>query len=191
MVFSFFCQFLIFFTKALVFLLKQSYLVRKYFTNSNSPKQLFLSLNFPSSVPIGLRGFFIDNTYRFSLAFLQGWEVFYIKQATGFLPRSPIRLGGFLPNYEKLHTYTFDGAYAKKEGNCNVKVTGTTITWPTYATAHLCIDSTSQTKKFYASYRAVAEQAMLLNCQLTKKDYLQINAFLAGGSGVKRNLKAL
>ena len=32
---------------------------------------------------------------------------------------------------------------------------------------------------------------MLLDRQLAKKDYLQINAFLASGGGVERNLKAL
>ena len=32
---------------------------------------------------------------------------------------------------------------------------------------------------------------MSLNCQLAKKDYLQINAFLANGGGVERNLKYL
>ena len=32
---------------------------------------------------------------------------------------------------------------------------------------------------------------MLLDCQLAKKDYLQINAFLASGGGVERNLEAL
>ena len=32
---------------------------------------------------------------------------------------------------------------------------------------------------------------MLLDCQLAKKDYLQINAFLASSGGVERNLKAL
>ena len=32
---------------------------------------------------------------------------------------------------------------------------------------------------------------MLLDCQLAKKDYLQINAFLANGGGVERNLEAL
>ena len=41
------------------------------------------------------------------------------------------------------------------------------------------------------SYRAVAKQAVLLDCQLAKKNYLQINAFLASGGGVERNLKAL
>ena len=40
-------------------------------------------------------------------------------------------------------------------------------------------------------YRAVTKQAVLLNEQLTKKNYLQINAFLASDSRVKRNLKAL
>ena len=74
---------------------------------------------------------------------------------------------------------------------CNAKVTVSIIMWPTYTTPHLCIDSTSQTKKFYASYGAVAKQAMLLDCQLAKKDYLQINAFLAIGGGVERNLDAL
>ena len=68
---------------------------------------------------------------------------------------------------------------------------GPTITWPIYVTPHLCINSTSQTKKFYASYRAVAKQAVSLDCQHAKKDYLQINAFLASGDGVERNLKAL
>ena len=63
--------------------------------------------------------------------------------------------------------------------------------WPTYATPHLCINSTYQTKKFYASYGAVAEQVVLLDCQLAKKDYLQINAFLASGGRVERNLVAL
>ena len=51
--------------------------------------------------------------------------------------------------------------------------------------------STSQTKKFYASYGAVAKQAVSLDRQLAKKDYLQINAFLASGGGVERNLEAL
>ena len=32
---------------------------------------------------------------------------------------------------------------------------------------------------------------MLFDCQLAKKDYLQINAFLAGGGRVERNLEAL
>ena len=32
---------------------------------------------------------------------------------------------------------------------------------------------------------------MSLDCQLAKKDYLQINAFLASGGGVERNLEAL
>ena len=32
---------------------------------------------------------------------------------------------------------------------------------------------------------------MLLDRQLAKKDYLQINAFLASGGGVERNLEAL
>ena len=32
---------------------------------------------------------------------------------------------------------------------------------------------------------------MLLDCQLAKKDYLQINAFLANGGGVEKNLEAL
>ena len=68
---------------------------------------------------------------------------------------------------------------------------GPTITWPTYATLYLCIDSTSQTKKFYASYRAVVKQAVSLDCQLAKKNYLQITAFLASGGGVERNLEAL
>ena len=77
------------------------------------------------------------------------------------------------------------------QNNCNAKVTGLTITWPTYATPHLRIDSTSQTKKFYASYGAVAKQAVSLDCQLAKKDYLQINAFLASGDGVEMNLEAL
>ena len=85
----------------------------------------------------------------------------------------------------------FDRVYAKREGNCNAKVTGPTITWPIYATSHLCINSTSQTKKFYASYKAVAKQAVSLNCQFAKKDYLQINASLASGGRVQRNLKAL
>ena len=48
-----------------------------------------------------------------------------------------------------------------------------------------------QTKKFYASYGAVAKQAVLLDCQLAKKDNLQINAFLASGGGVEMNLDAL
>ena len=37
----------------------------------------------------------------------------------------------------------------------------------------------------------MAKQAVLLNCQLAKKDYLQINAFLASSGGVEKNLKAL
>ena len=32
---------------------------------------------------------------------------------------------------------------------------------------------------------------MLLDCQLAKKDYLQINTFLTNGGGVERNFKAL
>ena len=68
---------------------------------------------------------------------------------------------------------------------------GPTITWPTYATPHFCINLIFETKKFYASYRAVAKQAVLLDCQLAKKDYLQINTFLASGSRVEKNLKAL
>ena len=32
---------------------------------------------------------------------------------------------------------------------------------------------------------------MLLDCQLAKKNYLQINAFLASGGEVERNLEAL
>ena len=74
---------------------------------------------------------------------------------------------------------------------CNAKFTGPTITWPTYATPHLCINPTSQTKKFYASYRTVAKQVVSLDRQLAKKKYLQINAFLASGGGVERNLEAL
>ena len=66
-----------------------------------------------------------------------------------------------------------------------------TITWPTYATPHLCIDSTSQTVKFYVFYRAVAKQAVSLNPQLAKKDYLQINAFLGSSGRVEKNLEAL
>ena len=68
---------------------------------------------------------------------------------------------------------------------------GPTITWPIYATPHLCINSTSQTKKFYTSYRAVVKQAVSLDCQLAKKEYLQINAFLTSGGGVEKNLEAL
>ena len=41
------------------------------------------------------------------------------------------------------------------------------------------------------SYGVVAKQVVLLNCQLAKKDYLQINAFLASGGRVERNLEAL
>ena len=44
---------------------------------------------------------------------------------------------------------------------------------------------------FYASYGAVAKPAVSLNCQLAKKDYLQINAFLASSGGVEKNLEAL
>ena len=73
----------------------------------------------------------------------------------------------------------------------NAKLTRLRITWPTYATPHLCINSNYQTKKFYASYRAIAEPVVLLDCQLAKKDYLQINAFLASSSRVESNLKAL
>ena len=73
----------------------------------------------------------------------------------------------------------------------NAKITGTTITWPTYSTPHLCINLNSQTKKFYASYRAVAKEVVLLNHQLIKKDYLQINTFLASSSEVERNLETL
>ena len=40
-------------------------------------------------------------------------------------------------------------------------------------------------------YGAVAKQAILLDCQLVKKDYLQINAFLTSGGRVEKNLKAL
>ena len=65
------------------------------------------------------------------------------------------------------------------------------ITWPTYATPHFCINLTSQTKKFYISYGDVAKQEVSLDCQLAKKDYLQINAFLVSGGGVERNFKAL
>ena len=32
---------------------------------------------------------------------------------------------------------------------------------------------------------------MLVDCQLAKKDYLQINAFLAKGGGVEKNLEDL
>ena len=56
---------------------------------------------------------------------------------------------------------------------------------------HLCINSTYQTKKFYTSYKIIAKQAVLLNHQLAKKEYAQINAFLAGGDRVEKNLKAL
>ena len=41
------------------------------------------------------------------------------------------------------------------------------------------------------SYGTIAKQAVLLDYQLAKKDYLQINAFLASGGGVERNLEAL
>ena len=60
-----------------------------------------------------------------------------------------------------------------------------------YATSHLCINSTSQIKNFYAFYGADAKQAVTLDCQLAEKDYLQINAFLASGGRVERNFKAL
>ena len=58
-------------------------------------------------------------------------------------------------------------------------------------TPHLCINLTSQIKKFYASYRAIVKQTVLFDRQLTKKDYLQINVFLASGGGVERNLEVL
>ena len=32
---------------------------------------------------------------------------------------------------------------------------------------------------FYMSYRAITKQVVLLDCQLAKKDYLQIKAFQA------------
>ena len=83
------------------------------------------------------------------------------------------------------------GGNTLKEKNCNAKVTGSTITWFTYTTLYLCINSTSQTKKFYAFYRTVAKQAISLDCQLAKTDYLQINVFLASDGGVKRNLETL
>ena len=54
----------------------------------------------------------------------------------------------------------------------NAEVTGPTITWLTYVTPHLCIDLTSQSKKFYSSYKTVAKQAVSLDRQLAKKDYL-------------------
>ena len=41
------------------------------------------------------------------------------------------------------------------------------------------------------SYRAVAKQVVLLNRQLAKKNYLQINAFLASGGEVEWNFEAL
>ena len=63
--------------------------------------------------------------------------------------------------------------------------------WPTYATPHLCIDSTFQTEKFYTSYGAVAKQTVSLNRQLAKKDYLYIIAYLASSGEVERNLEAL
>ena len=74
---------------------------------------------------------------------------------------------------------------------CNAQVTGLTITWLTYAISHLRINSTSQIKKFYTSCGAVAKQAVSLDCQLAKKYYLQINAFLASDGGVERNLEVL
>ena len=74
---------------------------------------------------------------------------------------------------------------------CNTKVTGPIITWPTYATFHLCINSTFQTKKFYVFYRAIAKQAVSFNCQLAKKNYLQINAFLANVGRLEKNFEAL
>ena len=90
--------------------------------------------------------------------------------------------------------FTYKWSYNSADSNVdvswyNAEVTGPTITWPTYATPHLCIDSISQTKKFYAFYRAVAKQAVSLDRQLAKKDYLQINVFLAGGGGVEKNLE--
>ena len=85
----------------------------------------------------------------------------------------------------------FDRAHAKRKSNCNVEITGPIITWPTYATPHLRIASTSQTKKFYAFYRAVGKETVLFDCQLVKKDYLQINAFLASDGEVEKNLEAL
>ena len=41
------------------------------------------------------------------------------------------------------------------------------------------------------SYRAVAKQGVSLDRQLAKKDHLQINAFLASGDRVEKNLEAL
>ena len=73
------------------------------------------------------------------------------------------------------HTW-FHKAYAKKKSNSNAKVKGVIIMWPIYTTLHVCINLTSKTKKFYASYKGVAKQAMSLDCQLAKKDYLQIKS---------------
>ena len=41
------------------------------------------------------------------------------------------------------------------------------------------------------SYRAVAKQTVSLDRQLVKKNYLQINALLAGGGGVESTLEAV
>ena len=45
--------------------------------------------------------------------------------------------------------------------------------------------------KFYATHRAITEQAVPLDRQLAKKDYLRSNAFLSSGGGVERNLESL
>ena len=50
---------------------------------------------------------------------------------------------------------------------------------------------TIKIKKFYAPYRAVAKQPVSFDCQLAKKDYLQINTFLASGGKGERNLESL